>query len=231
MEQVNNLEYHRAPFFVELEKKIATETHERKHTRFYKKKQVLYYEGNPVTGIYLIVSGRAKVYKIGPEGKQYILRLANPHEVLGLESIFTPDPYFSSTVEMVEDGSAQLIEKEVIFNLLAKDHRIAVTMMSLLATQLISGDDERVDLAQRAVRERMARLLITLSHSYGVKTKDRTRLALKLSREDIAEMIGTAAESATRLLSEFREEKIIEIDGKDIVVLDETRLIDIAHLS
>ena len=219
------------PIFGNLHKELAHEFNDKRHIRFYKKKQALYYVGNPVIGVYFIQSGRGKVYKTGPEGKQYILRLANPQDVLGLESIFNPIPYFSSTAEMVEEGWVHLIEKQTILKLLAKDYTLALNLMTSLAAQIVSGDDERVDLAQRAVRERMARLLVTLSQNYGTKIKTGIRLSLKLSREDIAEMIGTAAESAIRLLSEFREEKIIGVEGKDIIILDEARLVRVANLN
>lgn len=217
--------------FSNLERHLAKELHEKKHSRFYKRKQALYYEGNPLTGIYFIQSGRAKSYKIGPEGKQYILRIANAQDILGLESIFKADPYFYSTAEMLEEGWVHLIEKRVFMDLINKDPRIATSMMTALASQVMTSDEERLDLAQRAVRERMAKLLITLSNHYGTPTKMGVSLHLKLSREEIAEMIGTAAESAIRLLSEFKEEKMIALEGKDIIILDEKRLMSTANLN
>jgi CRP-like cAMP-binding protein len=81
-------------FFYNLNKEILKEVQKNEHARCYKKKQVLYYEGNPVVGIYYIKSGKAKVYKTGPEGRQYTLRLAKEGDVLALESSLKSAAYF-----------------------------------------------------------------------------------------------------------------------------------------
>lgn len=221
---------HSAPLFLSFNKEILRELNKNEHVRYYKKKQVLYYEGNPVVGVYYIKSGKAKVYKTGPEGRQYTLKLARENDVLALESIFKNDSYFSSSSEMVEDGMVCLVEKQIVLNLLRKDNHLAMSMMMMLASQVISSEEQMVDLAHRAVRERLARLLLVLSHGYGVKVRQGVKLNLELTREDIAEMIGTCSKSAIRLLSELKEDGIVEIKGKDIVILDEPRLVEIAQL-
>lgn len=226
------LSIHQAPhhFYPHLNREIHLALSKRNQARKYKKKQVLYYEGNPVVGLYCIKSGKAKVYKTGPEGKQYTLRLARENDLLGLESLFQKEPYFSTSAEMVEDGEVSLVERNVLVDMISRDNKMAYKMMMLLAAQIICDEEQMVDLAHRAVRERLARLLLDLSESYGTRLSHGTRLNLDLTREDIAEMIGTCSKSAIRLLSDLKDEKVIEIRGKDIIILSNERLLEIANI-
>jgi CRP-like cAMP-binding protein len=196
---------------------------QKKISRPYKRKQILFFEGNPAQGIYCLKSGRVKLYKTGPEGKQYILQVAGPPEVLGLESIFS-NRHFSATAEVIEDGIICFIDREILFQIVREDPSTAMKITRLLASELKESEEERLDLAQLAVRERLARLLALLGQSHGKKAPNGIRIDLKLSREEMAEMIGTAAETAMRLLKEFKEEKLVEVKGRDITILDQQAL-------
>ena len=200
-----------------------------KITRTYRRKQILYYEKTPITGIFCIKSGEAKVFKTGSEGKQHILRIVHGDHVLGLESLFAGE-YFQSAAEMIEDGVVCLIQRQAVLEVIRRNPQASMQIMQALAAQAIASDTERVDLAQNSVRERMARLLSLLAESHGQTVKNGILINLSISREEIAEMVGTAAETAMRLLKEFREDKLVEVHGKEILILDRRRLADTAHL-
>jgi CRP/FNR family transcriptional regulator, polysaccharide utilization system transcription regulator len=195
----------------------------------YKKKQIIYYQGNSSLGVYCIQSGRVKIYRTSSEGKQYIIRLAEAGDVLGLPTLFSNTP-FLWTAEMIEEGNICFIPKQIVLEIIRKDPPTAQKVMETLSMQLEESEKERVELAQGAVRERMARLLSLLSQSHGVKVKNGTLIDLKLSREEMAEMIGTAAETTMRLLKDFKEEKVLQLHGKEIIILDEARLAKTANL-
>ncbi len=195
----------------------------------YKKKQSIYYEGNPALGIYCVKSGRVKTYKIGPEGKLYILYVAQAGDFLGVEAMFSGDRFVSSG-EMLEDGLVGFMDRHTFLHLMQQNSSVAHKVIEILAKNLKTSEEERIDVAQRSVRERMARLLIQLSLRYGIPEERGVLINLKLSREDLAEMIGTAVQTAMRLLKEFKEEKLISLRSKEIIVLDKKGLIRASSL-
>jgi CRP-like cAMP-binding protein len=190
---------------------------------------LLYYERSPATGIFVIESGRAKVYKTGAAGKPYILRLAGPGEVLALEAIFNGGRLYS-TAQMLARGVVHHIDSDRARELMHHDSRLAVLVAGQLASELSASNEERLELAQAAVRERMARLLTSLALSHGVPDELGVRIDLRLSREELAEMIGTAQETAIRQLSDFKDSRLIHLRGRSITVLDLDRLAKTANL-
>jgi CRP/FNR family transcriptional regulator len=209
--------------FCSLPKARAEELDRHKIVREYKKKQALFFEGNPAGGVYCIKTGLVKLYKTGPEGKQYILNLAGPTNVLGIDSVLSGQPH-SATAEMIYQGTVCFIPKDFLINLAKQDCSLSMKISQFLAGELLKSEEERLDLAQMAVRERFARLLGLLAKSYGKAVPKGVSIDLKLNREEMAEMIGTAAETAMRLLKEFKEEKLLEIHGKEITILNKTGL-------
>lgn len=215
--------------FCDLAPELVGELNQIKKSHFYKKKQILCYEGNPATGIYCIESGRVKVFKTSPDGKQYINFLATTGDVLGMEGILLHDDYVA-TAEMLTDGIACYIEKQELMNILQRDFKTAYHLLEYLARRLKQADEERLELAQGAVRERFARLLAYLARHYGNETPQGIEVELPLSREEMAEMIGSAAETAMRLLKEFREEELLMVKGRQLTVLNADRLDRVAGL-
>ena len=197
--------------------------------RLYRKKQSLYYEEAPASGVYVVRSGQVKVFKTGPEGKELILRIAKPGDLLGVESVLSGRVHGSSA-EMLEDGEVAFVDKAVFLDQLQRDPKLSAEVMHNLASELMASQEERVDLAQSSVRERMAKLLATFADRHGAHVKNGIRIRLFLSREEMADMIGTASETAMRLLKDFREEKVLEVHGREILVLDRNRLLRTAGL-
>jgi len=198
--------------------------------RAYKRRQVLFYEGTQALGVYCVQSGQIKIYKTSAEGKQHIFKIAGSGSVLGLEWLFAGDQY-GTTTEMLEDGSVCFIEKAKVLEMIGRNSKICRQVMESLALDLEASELERVELAQNSVRERMARLLSILSQSHGTPAAHNgIRISLPLSREEMAEMIGTAAETAMRLLKEFKDEHLVEVAGREIIILDRDRLGKVASL-
>ena len=94
-----------------------------------------------------------------------------------------------------------------------------------------SAEARSASLSQKNVRERLAELFLMLNKSYGVQELNRTKLDIKLTREEIASMVGTANETVIRFISEFKDEGLIEQDGKTIYILDEKKLLEYANLN
>lgn len=215
--------------FYDLAADLIAELNQAKKSHFYKKKQIICYEGNPTTGLYCIESGRVKVFKASPDGKQYISFLASAGDVLGLEGLLLHNDHVA-TAEMLTDGVVCYIESAAVLKLLKQDFGTSYRLMQYMARRLKQADDERLELAQGAVRERFARLLVLLARTYGNTTSQGIQVHLPLSREEMAEMIGSAAETTMRLLKEFREESLVKVKGRQLTVLNADRLDQIAGL-
>lgn len=194
----------------------------------YRKGQVLHYEGNPAAGVDCLRTGRVKIYRSAPRDRQHILRIAEPGDVLGLESVLAGE-HHASTAEMIEEGTVCHLDREAFLGAIESSPAALRAVGILLATQLLRSEAERSELAGGSVRERMAATLLDLSHRYGTPTDDGLRIDLSLSREDLAEMIGTTPETAIRQLSEFRTEGILGTRGRTITVEDSGRLARVAH--
>jgi CRP/FNR family transcriptional regulator len=198
--------------------------------RSYKKKQAIFYEGHPALGVFFVQSGRIKVYKMGANGKPHILFIAQEGDYLGVESVLGRQD-FSSTGELLEEGLVGFISREKFFELLSKDTLFSIELAKSLAKRVNLGDEERVNLAESSVRERMARSLMNLSQSFGVSMKEGTLIDLKLSREDLANLVGTAFGTALRQLKEFKEDQVVLLKKKYIIVRDPAYLEKLAHLA
>jgi len=212
-----------------LEEKALEECNRHKTTNQYKKGQVVFYEGSRAYGLYCIFSGRVKLYKTGVDGKQQIVRIAGPGDLLGYRSLFSEEPY-SATGEAIEEATICCVDRNAFFPLLSKNPQLALNIIKKLSKELREAEDLATSIAHRSVRERMAELLLMLKETYGKPAKKGIRIDLQLSREEIGEMIGVTQESAIRLLSEFKRDGMIEVKEREITILNPTALLDTARL-
>lgn len=207
----------------------VNECNQHKTTNTYKKGQVIFYQGNQAYGLYCIFAGRIKLYKIGVDGKQQIVRIAGPGDLLGYRSLFADEPYHA-TAEALEDATICCVDKNAFFPMLSKNPQLSLNIIKKLARELRAAEDMATSIAHRSVRERMAELLLMLKETYGKPGKKGIRIDLQLSREELAEMIGITQETAIRLLSEFKLDGLIEVKERDITILNPKALLETAHL-
>lgn len=215
--------------FCTLEGDDLEEFTQHKTTNTYKKGQVIFYEGNQAYGIYCILSGRVKLYKSGMDGRQQIVRIASPGDIVGYRSLFAEEPYHA-TAEALEDATICCIDKNSFFPVLAKNPALSLNIIRKLSKELRQAEDLATSIAQRSVRERMAELLLMLKETYGKPSRRGFVIDLHLSREEMAEMIGITQETAIRLLSEFKKDGIIDVQERDITILDFKALVETANL-
>lgn len=202
-----------------------------KVTNTYKKGQTLFFQGNPPYGIYCVSSGKIKVSKIGNDGKESIVRIAGPGDVLGHRSLFT-DNYYSATASALENSVICFIDKKFIYKLMEKYPQIALKIVTKLSFDLGKAEKKVASLFQKNVRERLAELLLLLKDTYGTKEENnRWKLDIKLTREEMASMIGVANETLIRFMTEFKDEGLVEQDGKIIYIIDEDKLSEFADLN
>lgn len=202
-----------------------------KVTNVYKKGQTLFVQGNHPFGLYCISSGNIKVTKIGADGKESIVRIVTAGDVLGHRSLFT-NQYYMATATALEDTKVCFLDKKFIMKVINDEPTVSMNIIEKLSTDMGAAENKLSSLHQKNVRERLAELLLLLKESHGVKDeKGHYRLDLKLTREEMATMIGTANETLIRFISEFKEAGLIEQDGKTICIINEEELMNWANLA
>ena len=216
--------------FCELEAVALSEVSASKVMNTYKKGHTIFFQGNPPFGLYCVNSGKIKVSKIGSDGKESIIRIASGGDVLGHRSLFSNENY-TATATVIEDAAICFIDKKFIYKAIAEQPSVAIGLIQKLSLEMGSAESRNASLSQKTVRERLAELLLMLEKSYGIIEENRTRLDIKLTREELASMVGTANETVIRFISEFKEEGLIEQEGKVIFILDHERLLEFANLN
>jgi CRP/FNR family transcriptional regulator len=192
------------------------------------KGQVLFLQDTKPHGLYCVKKGKIKIFRRGSEGKEQIVRLAHDADVVGYRALISEENYQCGAAA-IEDTTLCFVPKTALFKIMDSNVSIYKKMISQLATDLKNAEVKISDLAQKPVRERVAEALIMLKDKYGV-AEDGYTLDVALTREEIANMVGTATESLIRILSEFKKEGLIELDHKKIKIVDFDHLYATAHL-
>jgi CRP/FNR family transcriptional regulator, polysaccharide utilization system transcription regulator len=214
--------------FCKAKQEFITEINEQKICNIYKKGQTLFNEGSYPFGVYCINDGKVKLSHLGDDGKEQIIRLLRGGDVLGYRALLSGERYSASAIAL-EDTQVCFIPKELFISVLKNDTGLAFEMMKLLSDELHKAEVKLTHLAQKPIRERLAETLLFIKETYGFEA-DGVTLSVRLSREEIANLVGTATESTIRLLSEFKKDGMVELDGKKIKILRQKELIKTANL-
>jgi CRP-like cAMP-binding protein len=181
----------------------------------YKKKQVVYSEGDHPLQLYYIKKGIVKTFKCNGEGKELITGIFGEGECLGYVALLE-DTLYKDKAVAVEYAELAAIPKDEFTTLMETDRQVARKFITLLAHNISEKEQLLVGLAYNSLRKKVAEALILLSSKY----KD----SIKISRDNLAAIAGTATESLIRTLGEFRQEKLIEINEGYITILNEAKL-------
>ena len=181
----------------------------------FKAGSVVFDEGQPLKGIYCIQQGVIKLSKLSPNGKDQIIKLAIAGEFLGRRSVFTKE---RSTLKAValNDVSVCFIPKKTFLSIVAHNADFSFSLLTRFAEDLIDADNSIVSLGQKSVSERMATILLYLRKYIGINADG--SLAVQLSRSDYANIIGAATESVIRVLADFKQDGLISMHNKRIII-------------
>lgn len=182
----------------------------------YKKKTGIYMEGEMPNNLYFVKSGNVKSFRTNADGKELIISLYKEGDFFGYEAILENSNYGESAMAL-EDTELTVIPRHDFLTLLHSHPEISRTFVSMLCKKIAEKEAQLLNLAYNSVRQRTAEALLKI---HTIKEKD----VVSISRDDLAKMVGTASESVIRVLSDFREEGIISIDGGKINVLHPHKL-------
>ena len=193
----------------------------------YKRGSIIYEEGRRINGFYVVCKGVIKIFKTGFDGKDQIIRFAKPGDVMGFRSTITGE-LACTTTKAIEDAEIVYISGEMVKSLVQTNGDFAMDLLQIACMELGEANDYITDIAQKTVRERLAEVLIQLKMTFDLDKDNFLKIAL--TREELASIVGTATESVIRLLSEFKQDKLIELHGRKIKILEEAKLIKISNL-
>jgi CRP-like cAMP-binding protein len=194
----------------------------------YSKGEIIFREAAYPSGIFYIVDGKVKKYKVDKEGKEHIIYVANAGEILGYHAILSEDRYPDSA-STLEKSRIAFIPKEDFLNVLQQSAVLSKRLLKTLSHEFAVLANSLSVFAQKSVRERVALQLIVLREKYKVNFQPGMPVEINISRDDLANIVGTVRESAVRILTEFKEAGILETKGRKIIVHDVSRLIKIAN--
>lgn len=193
----------------------------------YKKGVIVYHEGNRARGFYFVNKGIVKIFKTGIEGKEQIIRFAKAGDIIGYRSVLSGENVCTSA-KINEDATLCFIQSDALFSLLKKNSLFAIDLLKLVSNELGEANVFITEIAQKTVRERLAETILFLKDSFGIDSEN--YLKISLTREELANLIGTATESVIRLLSDFKNDNIIEIKGRQIKLINISALQRIASI-
>lgn len=199
---------------------------EDRHINHYKKKQPIYTEGNHPNRLYYIQKGKIKTCKTNDAGKELTVGLYNEGDFFGYNALLEGTVY-KETAEAIEDSEVAIIPKEEFENLLHNNREVTHKFIKMLAKNVTEKENQLLGLAYNSLRKRVADALTTLQEKYQKENQD--KFSIHISREDLANIAGTATESLIRTLSDFKSENLIEIKDGNIIISNEKKLAEMLN--
>lgn len=188
-----------------------------KKSKTFKKKTEIFSEGDSPMNVFMVKSGNIKVFKSHPDGKELIINLYKANDYFGFESILENGVYTESAVAM-EDSELIIIPKQDFLSLIHSNPEVSKVFISLLCQKVKEKESQLLNLAYNSVRQRTAEALLKV---FQLKDSEKK---LSISRDDLAKMVGTASESVIRVLSDFKDEGLIDIETGKIIILKSDKL-------
>jgi CRP-like cAMP-binding protein len=217
-----------SPIFKHLTSEEVDRVNEDKTISFYKKGTYIYHEGNRISGVYIVQKGILKVFKTGIDGKEQIIRFAKPFDLIAFRSVLSGETA-CTTAKTLEDCVLCYLPQDTLFHLVKNNGSFSLELLQLACRELGEANEYITDIAQKTVRERLAEILVHLKDNFGLDAEN--CLQISLTREELANIVGTATESVIRLLSEFKTDKLVEVSGRKIKILNYNLLRKIANFN
>ena len=194
-----------------------------KSTAVYPKSTMLFIEGQQPRGVFVLCTGKAKLYTSSREGKTIITKLSHGGDVLGLNATISNRPY-EVTAEMTEAGQANFITRDSLLHFMREFGEVAVRVAEQLSKNYYAAFEEIRTLGlTSSPAEKFAKLLLEWTTENG-KSAAPDQFRLTLTHEEIAEMIGTSRETVSRLFSDFKKRQLVQLKGSVLVIRDKPAL-------
>lgn len=213
-------------FAAELDGKPLKDFMGRRVANTYRKSQIIFNEGTPAYGLYVVDKGRVRVFQSDQRGHQLTVHVANPGELVGNIALLSGEGY-TATAEALETSVLSFLEQDAVLDLLERHRPLMLKMLRTLARYVKRNSQLAGDMAMSSSRQRVVNLLNGLLIQYGTfgGGGDETAvLEIRLTRQELGHLAGLAQETVIRVLTELEKEKKIATKGRTITVVDRAAL-------
>ncbi len=198
-------------------------------TSFHPKREYVFMESDECKGLYVVRVGRVKLVRTAKNGKEQIIKILNPGDLFGLE-VFSDNPVYRNSAVCMVDTDLCFIQKSDFLRIVESGPAIANKLILSLGRELNDAYERIGTLGLLNAREKMAHLLYTLAREYGKKDNGNVKLHLALSRLELAELLGITQETSIRLLKSFKDDGIINMSKKEVVIKSMDKLASIGGI-
>jgi len=197
------------------------------HLVTYKKKEEIFTEGDQPEWFYIVSKGKVKVTKLSHEGKEIILEIISPTDIFGGVAVLRNFPYPANASAM-ENSEVLKISRKNLMRLVDRFPNLMYCIALQLGDRMKSSYDSLKNIALERVEARIAALLIKLAHKIGVETKSGTVIDMRLTKQDVADMVGTTVETSIRTFSKFKKQGLLSDANGKITILDRKGLMSLS---
>ena len=183
---------------------------------------MLFLEGKIPMYVFFVLSGKLKLYTTNQQGREQIIHLAAPGDLMAYRAILGGD-FLSCSASALEEADVLVVPKEIFLQVLESDPEFSHAVIRLLTEELRHAEHHLAGLARKSVRARLAEVLLLLADKFGYEADGET-LAVSLTREEIAGLVGTATETAIRLLHALSDEALLATSGRKLRLIDKAGL-------
>lgn len=219
----------RIPLFADLAREQLEPLVGALEQRTYRKGQVILHEGEQGDSLFIILSGRVRIYTLSPEGHELSVWICDQGDFFGEMALLSGEPR-SASAEAMQRTQVLVLHRHAFRSHLLSNPAAAIRIIETLSQRLRRTTESAEELVSLNVPQRIARKLLELAERYGVPQEDGVMIDLDLSQEAIASMVGTTRESANRALSRLRDQEIVEIDRVRIRVVSPEKLESLAMM-
>lgn len=215
----SHCDYWGKSIFCELDSQGLKQVSENKCMSSYKKGEFVYLQGALPTGLYCVHAGKVKLTSTSNDGKSTIISIVTPGQLFGHINVFNNEAY-QTTATVIEESKICYLEKKFFFTLLQEQPTVSLQLVTHLAREMGAAEKSISDLTQKTIRARLATFLLDAAKNFGKENQNKITLDIKLTREEMASLIGGATETLIRLMTELKDEGIIAQNRKTIQILD-----------
>ncbi len=192
-------------------------------TAAFRKKETIFSEGDPPEWFYLVLQGKVKITKVSHEGKEIILEVISPTDIFGGVAVIRGFPYPANAVAM-ENTEVLKISRKNLMRLVDRFPNLMYLIALQLGDRMKSSHDSLKNIALERVEARIAALLLKLAGKIGTATANGILIDMRLTKQDVADMVGTTVETSIRTFSKFRKQGLVAESGGKIIVRDKKGL-------
>ena len=194
----------------------------------YGKDEFIFREGDPATSFHILKEGTVKCVKTSPEGKQVTLKVLMPGDLFCCDAAVLDNGVHPGCAQPMGDVSVLTLSKEAYFGLLRRNPEAALQVIQYLGNRLNEAQETAKVLALNPAEQRLATLLVKLAGRAGLRERNQVRLTVRLTRQDLADMVGMTVETATRIMGRFKRDKLVSGTAKSLVIRNLARLQQLA---